>query len=141
MLHDGRKHQSLQRIEYSRISEEAGDVDEHVLIQRLDFGGIGLHITDVIFDVIEFMDQHAALDASPDGGLAVVSEINASAAAKELENRAHRGSVRRGNLTLDHTRRKGVRKLGDPPQLASDLLGGENIVDATGCCRAARHAV
>ena len=85
----------FQGVEGFGIAEKAGDVNEHVLIEGLDFGLIALDIFDVVFQLFDFVGDHAALNAAKDGGLAVVREIDAGGAAEQLEDGGKGGVVGR----------------------------------------------
>jgi hypothetical protein len=59
------------------IPEEAGYVDQQILIKRLDLGGIGLQPLHVSVQRLNLVENHAARDAPPDGSGLVVSEVHA----------------------------------------------------------------
>lgn len=132
----------LESVEHLGIAEETGNVDEHVLIEGLDFGGIGLDVLNVILDLVHFVDDHAALDAAENGGLAIVSEVHAGGLAQELENLVEAAIFGRSELhEFAGTIAPDVGMAGDAGELTSNQLGRKDVVHAAGGDGTARHAV
>ena len=96
VLHDGRENFGLEDLEHLRITEEAGDVDEHVLVEGLDLRGIALKVFEVLVDFFDFVNHHAAANAANDRGLAVVREIDAGRFAQQIEDQIKTSVFRRG---------------------------------------------
>jgi len=80
---DGWEYQGLHRVEYAGAAEKAGNVDQHVVIQRFDLRGMALHEFRVFLDVLDFVHHHAPLNAPQNGGLPVVREIHAGGPSQD----------------------------------------------------------
>jgi hypothetical protein len=76
VLHNARKDLSLESLEDARIAKEAGHVDKQILIEGFDFGGILLDVLFVVLELLDFMDHHAAVEATANGGVAVEGKIH-----------------------------------------------------------------
>ena len=65
-----------QVIEGVLIAEKAGNADQQFTIQRHDLAGVIQEKGDVILDVVNLVDSHAALDAPSHGTGLVQGEID-----------------------------------------------------------------
>ncbi len=79
-LEERGKDRRFQGVENARIAEEAGDIDEQVLIESGDFGRIALDESEIVVELFDFVYDHTALNATENGALAVVSEVEAGGA-------------------------------------------------------------
>jgi len=61
IFYDARKDLSLEGLEDPRIAKEAGDIDEQILIEGFDLGGILLDVLPIVLEPFDFMDHHAAV--------------------------------------------------------------------------------
>src|SRR5690242_6799687 len=138
-LHDGREDLSFEGVEDPRIAEKAGYVDQHVLVKGLDLGGIGLKVSQVFFNSFDFVNDHPALNAAEDGGLAVVCEVHAGSSSEKLEHKAHTGVFRKSDFGGLVAHEIGVTC--DAGKLAGNGFRREDVVDTAGRDRASRHAV
>ena len=111
----------LQRLERLRVAEEAGDADEHVLVQRRSSSGVALHELDVVGQLLDLVQRHPALDAPVDRGRLVVAEVVAERGADEDDELADAApaSAARGGFGA-----REVRVLADALQLLRDASGG-----------------
>ena len=67
----------LERLESLGLAEEARDVDQDVLIQRLELRAILLQVPCVIGEIFLGMKHHAPHDAPPDRRIAITAEVDA----------------------------------------------------------------
>lgn len=134
---------ALERLEHLRVPEEAGHVDEEVVIQRLDLGPVALQPADVLVEGRLRVERHAAHDPPAHGRVPVLREIDAGDGPDDSEDPAV--PVLRGvDLGLDLGRRGlaggevGMRAdLGEPLR---DVRRAQDEVHATAVDRADRHA-
>src|SRR5690349_6318052 len=83
----------FQRVKHSWVAEEAGDVDQHVLIKSLYFGGVRLGIPYVVVELLDFVNHHPAVNAAEDGRLAVVREVDSGGPSQYLKDRGQSGII------------------------------------------------
>ena len=116
-------------------------MDEDVFVKLVEFFGIVFDESQVVFEVIGLVQNHAAFDAALEGGLLVVREIDAFRFTKH------------GEKLVDVTGRRGAEKfigasgyasdvgmLFDPGEFFGDGFGREDKVDGAGLDGASGHA-
>jgi hypothetical protein len=123
------------------VAEEAGDRDQHVLVEGAQLLLVGLHEADVVLDPRDLVQRHAPLDAAIDGCGLVAGKIVAERRADEDEQLAELVLDVRRALGFLRCRPQHPRELGDPRQLLSDLLRRQAEVGGAAGERAPRHAV
>src|SRR5262249_38522865 len=128
VFNDGRENLSFEGVEDARIAEETGDVDEHVLVKRLDLRGIALKVFHVLFDSVDLVHHHAALNPAKDGGLAVVNEVHASASSQQLENEGQPGVFRGRKLRSSFAHE--VRMACNAHEFAGDGFRRGKVIEA-----------
>ena len=139
VLEEGGDDFFLQRGEGIRIAEEAGDIDEQVAEEGVDFVGGLVEVGDVGFEAIDLVESHAALDAAADGGGFVEREVVAGLRAEEDEDFFERAlRFGRGNV-LEMGTIGEMRGVGD--QLGRHFRRGHDVIGEPGGDGAARHAV
>ena len=84
--HDLGKYRGLQRLEHLRIAKEAGDVDEEVVVERLDFLRVAQQPRRVLRHRLLRMNRHPPHDAALDGGVAVEAEVHVRDGPDRCEN-------------------------------------------------------
>ena len=103
--------------------------------------GSELDVFYVVVELGDFVDDHAPLNATKNGGLAIMGEIHAGRSAEELEDSVEAGvSSREGVFGLD-TGASDVRVVSDKGQFLGNVLRREHVVDGAGGDGAAGHAV
>ncbi len=136
--HERRQHVLLERIEHLRLPEEAGDVDEHVAIQRLGLGLVARHQLRILAGRTDAVQQHAPRRAPLDGGVAVVAEVHARTRAQRGDDLLELG------VLVDEVERDGssdIGVLGELRQLGPDLGRGQHQVDGATGHGAPRHGL
>ena len=58
--------------------KKAGDVDEHVAVKLVEFFGVFLDVSKIIFEGFDTVQDDAALDAAMKRGLFILGEIHTS---------------------------------------------------------------
>src|SRR5262249_46710302 len=76
------KNRLLQGLERLLVAEEAGDANEEVLVKVLQFARIGFETVQIVGDVVEAEQGHAAANAAVDRGPLVLGGIDVGAAAR-----------------------------------------------------------
>ncbi len=129
----------LQDLEGLRITEEGGDVDEHVLEQGVDLGRARLQELRVVAQVLQLVQHRAPADPPQEGAPLVVRKVHAGGEAQLLEHLAEAGLRERepGGL-LQRTLHVGVSA--DARQLLRDGVRRQHEIHAPGRHRAGRHA-
>src|SRR5207253_8085763 len=73
-------------VEHFRIAEESGDVDEEVVEEEIDLGGVLLEMAHVIGQLVELAQNHAAENAAVERARFVKGKIDAVKGAQQTEN-------------------------------------------------------
>ena len=139
-LEDLREDDVLERLEGLRVAEEAGDIDEEVVVERLDLGGLSHEELDVAAQALPLIQHHAAHDPAPDHALPVRTEVNARGRMQDLQDLAEVpavGGVHPGG-DVPVQGHQGI--VPDPLQRAGELRGRQDHVDAAALDGALRHA-
>jgi hypothetical protein len=130
-----------QQVEDRRIAEEAGDVDQQVLGEKLQLVAVVLQGLQIAADVVgpDIGHRHAALDPSPKRAAFVEAEIVHSSGAQKLND--GRQPVRRCLVGI------GTASVSQRPHAAvvacegfRDIGHAQCQIDAAGLDGAARHA-
>src|SRR5579863_1069271 len=75
------------------IAEEAGHMNENVLVEFLDFSGSVAGVAHVVFEFFEFAQDHATLDAALERSLLVVGKVDSDVFAEEGQQNLHRAAA------------------------------------------------
>ena len=134
---------ALDIFPHRRIAKKAGDPDEQLPQQQLNFFGGFPHIAQVVVNAVQLVQAHASLDTPHDGVLFVGRKIVAGVGAQQDEDlvkETSRSALKFGlDLGLD------VAHEPDAPDKRDDLgrqfIGGRHGVHHICVNRAARHAV
>ena len=81
IVDDRREDDRFQRLEGAAVAQETRHVDQDVVIESLHFTGVVAQMTDVDLRLLDLVQDHPTLDATPDGRVFVMSEIGAEGAA------------------------------------------------------------
>jgi hypothetical protein len=124
------------------ITEEAGDMDPHVVAETTDLFRLTLEPGRVLLHRIDPHQHHSAADPTDDRGDLVLREIDPDARPQEAED-AIKTAVGWGGFVVGRRLRiiEQPRVLADPDQLRADPGRGLNDVDGPRGDRGARHAV
>src|SRR5207237_1709277 len=76
----------FERLESLRLAEKARDVDQDVLIQRLELRAILLQVPCVIAEIFLDIKHHAPHDSPPDRRIAITAEVDAERRAQQLQD-------------------------------------------------------
>src|SRR5262249_18209202 len=111
-----------QEIPGSRIAEEAGDANQKLPEEEIDLARVVAQVANVVADLVDLVQAHAARDAPVDGALLVEGEVVARLRAQKDENLlesalslllerlfARLGDVRRVLAVADDPRRQLLR--------------------------------
>ena len=128
VLQDGGKNVGFQGVESAGIAKEAGDVDEHVPVKGLELRRIALKMFHIFVEPVDFVNDHAALNAAEDGALPVMSEVHASGFSQKLEDQGQSSVFRGGDIGGFGARQIGVT--GNARKFVGDGSWGKNIVNA-----------
>src|SRR5207245_1064440 len=109
VLYKQRKDFFAQGIESAGVAKESGDMDEDVFVKLVEFFGIVFDESQVVFEVIGLVQNHAAFDAALEGGLLVVREIDAL------------GFTKHGEELVDVAGRRGAEQFIGASGYASDV--------------------
>ena len=133
----------LERLERIRLAEEPGDVDEDVLVERLQFRRISLEVLEVLLEALQFAQDHAAEDPPLDRRVLVEGEVHAARVLEQAKDLVQLRVVFEGRLDggLRVHRGAEIRMPADSREFPGDRVRRHDEVDAA--CRdgAARHAV
>ena len=121
------------------VPEETGHVDEQLLEEDMDLGGIFLEVPGIRVHIFELMHAHPPFDPAPDGALLVLGEVVPGFRAQEHQDPAH------GAHRFRSRRGRAEAGIGDglyiTDQLLHDLFDRENVRGKTALNCAGRHAV
>src|SRR5690348_15678209 len=81
-----RKNFGLQSVKNARIAEEAGYIDQQVLIESIWLSRRLLNEFQVVAQTIHPVDHHSPVDSSQNRGLSVMSEVHSGGFPQELKN-------------------------------------------------------
>ena len=130
----------LQRGEGVRVAEKAGDADQQVAKEGIQFRGRFLHEAEVVVRTVDLLQRHPSLDPADQRVLLVLGEIVAGLGAQQDTDLLQRllGLGGRGG---DRVRflAKGVGHIGE--ELGGHLGWRQHVVDLPSGNGAARHAV
>ena len=135
----GRDDLVLQLLPGRRVAEKAGDADQKLLEEQLDFLGILAQKPDIGGDLVDLVQAHAPLDPAVDGALLVQGKIVAGLGPQQdqdLFQGALRFALPGGIGCRD---KRGVLQIVDDP--ARQFLRRGDHVGQPGVDGAARHAV
>ena len=88
-----RKDPGGERLEGQRVAEEVGDLDQDVLIERLDLGGPLGHVAHVLGERVDLVEHHPPGDSPLDGRRPVVGEVDVAGTAKVVKRRFRSASA------------------------------------------------
>jgi hypothetical protein len=132
-----------ERLEERAVAEEVGDVDQDVVVERLDLDRALLEQNEVIGERLHLVEQHAAEDPALDRRLPVEREIDLARGAEHVE---HLLQILAGfdvgrRLAGGRDRQRGAEAHGERGELGRDLRGREHEVHAAGRERRERHSI
>jgi len=81
-----RKDDGIERLEDGAVAKEVGDADEKIPVEELELGAIFLDVSDVLVDAVRAVHGHPPLDASLEGAVLVLGEVDAERSAKLTED-------------------------------------------------------
>ena len=141
-----RKDLRLERLEHLGIAEEAGDVDQDVLVQRRDFGWILADPPRVVLEVGRLLQDHPPAHAPQQGVRLVLREVGSRGAAQDAQDRCQARLARfRFEFILKRFLPIEVcckaRVQADVRNFCRDGFGGKHEVDAARGDGALRHAL
>ena len=130
------------QIEDAGVAEKAGDVDQQVLGQQVEFAGVGGEHFEVVAHRTgrDAAEDHAPFDPAFQGALLVEGEIIVGAAAHQGDD-VLEGVVDPGIDDRDLAGRVSCQEPQPFVQRVGDRGEGEDVVDRAGEDRAAGHAV
>ena len=121
------------------VAEEAGHIDEQIAEEGFHLFGAFREVGDVVIELIDLVEGHAALDATVDRARFVEREVVAGLGAELEENFAQR-ILRFGRRRETERAAAGeVRGIGD--ELGRHFGRGHDVVDQAGGDGTAGHAV
>ena len=128
----------LQRDKCLRVAEEAGDIDQQLLEQQMDFRRMLLEIARIDFQILDVVLRHAPLDAAAYGAFLVQREIVSGAGTQQHQYPVHATGLAWGGLRfflLDAQ----VPRIAQQP--VRHFLHRQDIGGVARLYRADRHAV
>ena len=136
LTHQGRQIFAFQRVEDARITKEAGDADQNIAVQLLDFIAILAEKLDVISERLNLVQRHPTANASLDRRRFVIREVDVVC---RLQNSEHTLHFFFGKT--DRTAARDIRVARDANDLLRDLARRQREIDEARRDRGARHAV
>ena len=138
-LQDAREDFLLQRLEHLRIAEEAGDGNQDVLKERIEFTGALAQARDVAREAVHFQQHHAPVNAPAQRVRLVVGKINPRMNPEQREDMFKLAAVRRhGFRRIRRAHEQPARMTRDAEQFRRDPLRRKDEVRRA--ARARRHA-
>ena len=134
---DLRERDLPQLVEAPLVPEERGDLDEEVLVERLDLGRVLAQQLQVRGHVLRLPDRHAPGQAPLEGRRLVLAEVDAGRRPHERDDLCQVGGSglhRRRRLAAAE-----IRVAGQPGQLGAERRQGQAEVDHAGVDRVLRH--
>ena len=128
-----------QRLERLGIAEKAGDVDEHVLVERLDLARIRAQVLLVFRERLDLVHHHPPLDAPLHGVRLVVGEIDARRPSHDFRDASVAHAFLPAAVFL--RRHRDVRMPRDARDFPRDVLRRQHEIHAPRGHRALRHRV
>src|SRR5207247_7988912 len=111
----------LERLERLGLAEKARDVDQDVLIKRLELRAILLQVLCVIAEIFLDMKHHASHDAPPDRRIAITAEVDAERSAQQLQDIAKARFFGDRQYSVGHAHSRGhVGMMTDAGELARE---------------------
>lgn len=130
----------LERLHHPRLSEEAGHVDEDVLIERLHLLGVGTEQLDILFQVRRVSQAYPPVDPAQQRALLVVGEISLGGRPDKGQYFGEQGFIPGGEWRARSVgrRRRTRAETCQPPRNQRD---GEHEIDGSSGDRALGHAL
>ncbi len=133
-----RENDSFQRFERFRVAEKAGDADQHVRIQRAEFGGVALEKISVSLQRVELPEHHAPRETPLDGAGFIKREVHPETVAQQQQD-SHQGiGVGRHRAGPD---RRHIGMPGHLHQFPRNIRRREHKIHAPGRRGALRHGI
>ena len=137
VLEQHRQHVNLECDEGLRVAKEPRHVDQQLLEQHHEFGGVLLQVAHIDLGVVNVVLRHAPLDAPANGALLVLREIVPRGRAQQRQDAVHAAAGSGGqrqflqHSQLAHAGQQGLRH----------LVRRQDLRDVAGLDRARGHAV
>src|SRR5262249_32710120 len=128
----------VQAVEHFRVPKEAGDVNQDIAVERLNFLRIAVQQLDVVAEIVDLIDVHPAQNAAADGCDLVVDEIDFAEIFQQTEDVVHEAILAVEGIAGEFPAR-GL--LLNPNQLLGDTIGRKDVVDHAGGDGAVGHTI
>ena len=132
-----------ERLKQTHVAEESGHVDQDVVEQFLELGGVSRQMIGVPLGQLKLVQHHAPPDPTLQRGMLVMSEIHTGTLTQDCEDRIKR-LLLGGLLALDFLvgcALHNMRMARDASQLTRNLFRRQHKIHATSGDRAGGHGM